>query len=133
MHKIYNLAYPYTSEWTEWSSCSHSCGSGGSRTRVKYCFNPPESLGLTKCSSTTPEVETDSSCPGTSCPSIDDSEMGNYTDWSDCTLSISGTSAFKVRNRECSNRHCSSTVQENEDCDHPLLTAGICIFQFDSL
>ena len=92
---------------------------------MKYCFNPPESLGLTKCSSTTPEVETDSSCPGTSCPTIDDSEMGNYTDWSECNLSISGTSAFKVRNRECSNKHCSSTVQEIEDCDHPLLTAGI--------
>ena len=50
--------------------------------------------------------------------------MGSYGAWSDCTLSLSGTSAFKVRNRECSNRHCSSTVQEKEDCDHPLLTPG---------
>ena len=127
MHFFYqtlNLAYPYTSQWTEWSSCSHSCGSAGTRTRVKYCFNPPESSGLDKCSNTDPVVETESSCPGSSCPANSDSGMGSYGAWSDCTLSLSGTSAFKVRNRECSDRHCSSTVQENEDCDHPLLTPG---------
>ena len=121
---LYLLAYPYTTEWTDWSSCSHSCGSGGSRTRVKYCFNPPEGHYITdKCSSTDPVVETDS-CPGNSCPGNSDSGMGSYGAWSDCTLSISGTSAFKVRNRECSDRHCSSAVQEKEDCDHPLLTSG---------
>ena len=108
---------PYTTAWTEWSSCSHSCGTGGTRTRVKYSYQ----LG----SASAPTVETDSSCPGSSCPAAStDSDLTEWSSWSSCQLSLDGSTAFQVRDRECSTRHCSDALQEQQSCSHPLLSPG---------
>lgn len=39
-------------EWTPWSECSVSCGSGGVQQRKRECFDP---LGLNKCQGPTEE------------------------------------------------------------------------------
>ena len=112
--------YPYTTTWSAWSSCSQSCGSGGSKKRVRYCVNPVAGSGLSTCSSTDPEVET-AACPGDTCPSAASGTAGTWSEWSTCTTSFDGSSTFQVRNRDCPNGHCSDALQEEQTCT---LTTG---------
>ena len=124
--------------WSEWSSCSQTCGSGGTRTRVRYSFDS--------------QLQETGACPEDSCPDPSISALGSrllilcihlftfsinclftnileeWGEWSSCQLSLSGTSGFQVRNRECSGRQCSEDRQEMKDCTHSQSTPGMLLF-----
>ncbi|RUS91461.1 hypothetical protein EGW08_000785, partial [Elysia chlorotica] len=51
-------------EWSEWSSCTVTCG-GGTRNRQRACDNPTPSLGGQECAGAMAEVE---ECNNTTCP-----------------------------------------------------------------
>ena len=78
------------------------------------------------CSTTDPIVETETNCPNNgACPAATtDSDLTEWGSWSSCQLSLDRTAGFEVRNRECSTRHCSDALQEEQSCSHSLLTAG---------
>jgi len=62
-------------------------------------------------------------CPSTTCPTTP-AAIGSWSPWSDCHLSQDGMSGFRVKNRECSTRHCTQDRQMEETCTHPSTTAG---------
>ena len=77
---------PDWTEWTDWGSCTKSCG-GGTRTKLRECVL---TRGL-ECSGESKAVE---SCNTQSCPVWTD-----WTDWTQCTKSCGGGTRTKVR--EC--------------------------------
>jgi hypothetical protein len=43
--------------WSEWSACSTSCGTTGTRTRIRFCYNPLAEHGGDDCPATMPMHE----------------------------------------------------------------------------
>ena len=103
------------STWTEFSSCTVSCGSG-TRQRTRDCSNPKPMYGGQNCSHLGPNIEIQI-CSTNLCPI-----HGGYSDWSnysDCTKSCGNGS--QIRTRNCSNpepkhsgRDCSSLGSHTE-------------------
>ena len=90
--KNYLYLYFIALVWTEWSLCSQTCGSAGTRTRVKYSF---DSLAAQDTES--------ESCPGNTCPEISTSTLGLFkksneidTDILKSLLTFSSTNLFTV-------------------------------------
>ena len=86
--------------------------------------------------------EESESCPGTICPTeTTDTNVGEWTDWTSCQLSLDRKSAFQVRNRDCSTTDCNDALQESQSCTHAGLALGIyqrfkvlfLLFHFDAL
>ena len=70
--------------------------------------------------------EESESCPGTICPTeTTDTNVGEWTDWTSCQLSLDRKSAFQVRNRDCSTTDCTDALQESQSCTHAGLALGI--------
>ena len=110
------VVYPHKDVWTQWSSCSKVCGNSGTRKRIRYCYKATE-----MCASD----EESESCPGTTCPTATtDTNVGEWSEWTSCQLSLDGKSAFQVRNRECSTTDCSDDLQESQSCTHAGLSLG---------
>ena len=110
------LVYPYISEWSEWSDCSHSCGQAGIKTRVKQCFNPPIDSDLPRCQFNDSKVESEP-CPNMDCPSPTTGiSLTEWTHWSSCHSSLDNNRHYQVRNRECLTRHCTDGTQEERGC-----------------
>ena len=97
------------SSWTNFSSCSKSCGNG-TKVRTRNCSNPSPRHGGRNCSSLRPSKEV-RSCNVFPCP-ID----GNYSSWTNFTsCSRSCGNGTVTRTRSCSNpepqhngKNCSS-------------------------
>ncbi|XP_057298171.1 SCO-spondin-like isoform X3 [Hydractinia symbiolongicarpus] len=82
--------------WGNWvgGSCSVTCGSG-TRTRTRFCNNPPPSNGGETC----PGSRTDTvTCTVGLCP-----VNGNWAPWVDGTCSLTCGSGTRQRTRTCSN------------------------------
>ena len=110
------------SSWSEFSSCSVTCGSG-TKTRTRKCNNPFPDYGGRNCSSSGPSSET-VECNGTvHCPI-----PGSYTPWSKfskCSASCGGLGT-RYRTRNCTNpkpqyggQDCIyiGPAMETENCD----------------
>lgn len=103
------------SQWTQFTSCSLSCG-GGKTYRSRTCTNPkPEYRGL-NCSDLGPNQEV-KDCNSQPCPI-----NGGYSEWSKFSVcSVTCNSGSKTRSRICNNpppqhggRDCSVFGPENE-------------------
>ena len=82
-------------EWTEFTSCSITCG-GGKRTRSRTCLNPRPQYGGLNCSSLGPAQEGED-CNTHACP-ID----GGYSEWSTFgACSATCGNGLKRRTRLC--------------------------------
>lgn len=107
------------SEWTQFSSCSLTCG-GGERFRTRTCTNPRAQYGGLNCSGLGPNREVQD-CNTQPCPI-----NGGYSEWSNFSAcSVSCNSGIKTRYRLCNNpqpqhggRNCSNLgpAQENRSC-----------------
>jgi len=104
-------------KWSPWSSCSKTCGYGGSKTRKRKCI-PPKNGGENCCGSPQ-ETKKCSSKP--SCYRPVDGGWRRWSEWSECSESCGkGT---KIRTRTCTNpmprfggRRCSGDTHERRAC-----------------
>ncbi|KAJ8312947.1 hypothetical protein KUTeg_010320 [Tegillarca granosa] len=82
------------SQWSAWSKCSVTC-ENGTRTRSRDCSDPPPMYGGNFCNGQKHEeinCSTFVSCPV-------NGEWGNWTSWSDC--SVSCERGYRTRTRQC--------------------------------
>ena len=85
------------SNWTEFSSCSRTCGNG-TRTRSRNCTNPMPQHGGKNCSALGHSTQVEF-CFTHSCP-----VHANYTQWSEFTqCSRTCGNGTKTRTRNCTN------------------------------
>nr|XP_018669341.1 SCO-spondin-like [Ciona intestinalis] len=91
------------SDWSGWTSCSATCGSG-TKQAVRICLN---ANSLTNCEGSNTKVI---NCQRNPCP-------GEYTDWStwsECSTTCGpGT---KTRHRNCTGGSCNDGLTETENC-----------------
>lgn len=83
------------SPWSNWTSCSSSCGNGTS-VRYRTCTDPAPANGGTDCIGESLQIR---ECAGTSCPV--DGGFSNWSNWTACSVSC-GT-GFELRQRTCTN------------------------------
>ena len=85
------------SEWTEFSSCTLSCG-GGKKNRRRTCTSPRPQYGGRNCSGLGPYQEV-ADCNTHPCPI-----NGGYSEWSEFSAcSVTCNSGMKARTRLCNN------------------------------
>ncbi|CAH3124523.1 unnamed protein product [Pocillopora meandrina] len=83
-------------EWSDWGSCSLTCGDGGIKKRIRTCTNPPPANGGLECEGAGEETE---ACKAGECPV--DGKWGEWSDWGVCSRSC-GT-GIQSRFRDCDN------------------------------
>lgn len=54
-------------EWSDWGSCSLTCGDGGIKKRIRTCTNPPPANGGLECEGAGEETE---ACKAGECPGM---------------------------------------------------------------
>ncbi|ESN93354.1 hypothetical protein HELRODRAFT_89118, partial [Helobdella robusta] len=103
--------------WTEWSSCTLSCG-GGMRKRERRCDNPPPSNDGKFCPGSDQQIDY---CNKEECPVH--GKWAEWSAWGDCTLTCGG--GQRRRFRTCTNpvpkhngRACIGVAQETDVCNH---------------
>ncbi|KAL9955598.1 hypothetical protein ACROYT_G036941 [Oculina patagonica] len=108
------------STWGAYGDCSKSCG-GGEETRHRTCTNPPPAYGGKDCSELG-ESSSSRECNTQECPV--DGGYGDWTSWSECSVSCGG--GQKARRRPCNNpspqhggKDCSELgpPQQNLECN----------------
>ncbi|XP_078617535.1 uncharacterized protein LOC144885488 [Branchiostoma floridae x Branchiostoma japonicum] len=105
------------SDWSPWSGCSVTCGSG-TQTRDRSCTNPAPAHGGADCVG--PDEEVQDCDTGVPCPV--DGEWSDWSPWSGCSVTCgSGT---QTRDRSCTNpapahggADCVGPDEEAQDCD----------------
>lgn len=83
------------SEFTQWSKCSVSCGSG-SQKRSRSCTNPKPSKGGKLCQGKPVQIQV---CRKPACPV--NGGWSAYSQWSRCTVTCGN--GFRSRSRSCTN------------------------------
>ncbi|XP_071821894.1 hemicentin-1-like isoform X3 [Apostichopus japonicus] len=113
------------SQWSDWSTCSSSCG-GGIKTRTRTCSSPAPAFGGANCLGQTRDRLV---CMPEPCPI-----HGSWSDWgpwSICSATCDG--GFQERYRSCNNpephhngRQCPGRSREQRTCNHdrPCSTDG---------
>ena len=114
-------------QWSNWSSCSATCGNGN-MFRTRTCTDPAPQYGGQEC---TGSNEQSQSCI-VNCPVH--GAWSPWTPWSSCS-GICGNQG-KQRARTCTDPHpqyggqeCSGPDTETETCSEPHCSASVC---FDS-
>ncbi|CAH1774348.1 unnamed protein product [Owenia fusiformis] len=109
-------------KWSDWSSCSSTCGSS-ERTRRRECGNPKPKYGGRLCVGSDLDVQDcrKAACPPPTPPPID----GGWSDWSDwgrCSAKCGG--GIRTRNRECNSprpqndgKPCAGNLDDWQMCN----------------
>jgi hypothetical protein len=101
-----------TSDWTEWSACSASCGTG-TQTRTRSVTVPPEHGGAA-CGS----LEETQNCNTQACPV--DCATSDWTEWSACSASCGTGTQTRTRSVTVPPEHggaaCGS-LEETQNCN----------------
>ncbi|XP_069698018.1 hemicentin-1-like isoform X2 [Periplaneta americana] len=104
------------SDWSNWTSCSVSCGRG-TRRRYRKCNNPSPAYGGKPCLGADGQQEY---CNQPTCP-----VHGKWSDWSDWSLcSVSCNNGTQHRTRKCNNplpafggKECIGPDMDFKDCN----------------
>ncbi|KAK7084982.1 Hemicentin-1 [Halocaridina rubra] len=81
------------SSWSDWGSCTATCG-GGQRRRFRSCDNPAPSQDGRACMGSDTDTE---SCNTQKCPAY--GSWGSWEEWSHCSMTCGF--GYKVRIRRC--------------------------------
>ncbi|XP_060071028.1 hemicentin-1-like [Ylistrum balloti] len=101
--------------WSNWGTCSLSCGSG-IKTRSRICNNPaPQNDGKYCTDPSTSNGE--ATCNETPCPI--DGSWGTWSNWGTCSLSCG--SGIKTRSRICNN---PAPQNDGKYCTDPSTSNG---------
>ena len=106
---VYSAGY---SDWTDWTTCSADCE--GTRTRTRFCNNPPPKQGYPSCTQNK-EVETES-CGAEQCPGFSE-----WTEWGDCSKECGY--GQRSRTRDCDS---PAPVQGGPQCDGLSVETKVC-------
>ncbi|XP_048581714.1 uncharacterized protein LOC5511228 isoform X2 [Nematostella vectensis] len=108
------------SDWSEWTGCSKTCGTGF-RSRIRNCTNPVPDYGGNDCSRLGDNVETQSCDSGVKCPV--DGEFSDWTEWTKCTSSCG--KGVRSRSRSCTapapelgGKPCVGPTEQTMACDY---------------
>ncbi|XP_052105775.1 SCO-spondin-like [Mytilus californianus] len=103
-------------DWSEWGSCSDTCGSG-LKLRYRNCSNPEPQFGGIDCVGNKTEID---SCNDQYCPV--DGSWAEWAEWNNCTYSCGG--GLQFRNRTCSDpepqfggKECIGNSTDNNLCN----------------
>ncbi|CAC5418366.1 Adhesion G protein-coupled receptor B2,Coadhesin,Thrombospondin-1,Adhesion G protein-coupled receptor B1,Mucin-like protein,Hemicentin-1,Adhesion G protein-coupled receptor B3,Thrombospondin-2 [Mytilus coruscus] len=103
-------------DWSEWSSCSDTCG-GGLKLRYRNCSNPEPQFGGIDCLGNITEID---SCNDQYCPV--DGSWSEWSEWNNCTYLCGG--GLQFRNRTCSDpepqfggKDCIGNSTDNNLCN----------------
>ncbi|XP_045160489.2 SCO-spondin-like [Mercenaria mercenaria] len=109
--------------WTEWSTCSVTCGAG-ERTRSRECTNPSPEHGGAPCDGAAVEtILCTEGCPDRrrAAPSVDGG-FTEWTVWTDCSVTCGD--GEQTRSRTCTNPEpqnggtdCVGDTQESQTCN----------------
>ncbi|XP_060592413.1 semaphorin-5A-like [Ruditapes philippinarum] len=91
-------AHGQWTDWTSWSACTQTCGSTATRSRHRYCSNPPPRFGGRPCVGTSFEDDYCQGHPPCPLPPV----KGNWTswaEWSECSANCNG--GIQRRRRTC--------------------------------
>ena len=112
---------PKLTEWSEWTSCSETCG-GGFRRKTRRCIKDPESFRYRKklefdnpCKKALEVIE---QCNGHPCP-----EWSEWGEWTTCSKSCAGGTRRKFRqcvdkvDGQVDKSKCSGQSELKEDCN----------------
>jgi hypothetical protein len=105
------------SEWTEWSSCSQTCGTG-KHTRERHVATPAR-FGGRQCDDRRSARFEQEACPGGACASH--GVWSGWAAWSYCSLTCGrGT---RTRSRRCDSpppenggRDCQGEATQSKEC-----------------
>ncbi|EDO39575.1 predicted protein, partial [Nematostella vectensis] len=91
--------------WSDWGSCSASCGPG-KRIRTRECNDPAPKSGGKMCEGAKQQT---GHCEFSPCPT--DGSWSSWTEWSDCTQECGD--GVRTRSRYCDN---PSPAAGGSDC-----------------
>uniref|UniRef100_H2ZLH0 Spondin-like TSP1 domain-containing protein n=1 Tax=Ciona savignyi TaxID=51511 RepID=H2ZLH0_CIOSA len=102
------------SSWSNWGTCSESCGKGEQTRTRKVTVNPAN------CGSACPPLQETTECTGTKCPV--DCQVGSWTSWAACSVSCGSGTHTHTRpitvNSANGGEICPDTT-ESETCNMP--------------
>jgi len=98
-------------QWSEWGSCTSSCGEGGSQTRTREVATATAHGGV-GC----PQLEQEQECNRQACPI--DCEMASWGIWSPCTYTCGGGERFRFRSMKY------AAAFGGQECPTPQQTDG---------
>lgn len=104
------------SEWSRFTSCSQTCGTGGISTRIRSCTNPIPRYGGKDCAKLGSALET-TECNIFPCPV--NGKYGAWGNFGSCSVTCGGGTQF--RERKCDNpapqhggKDCAEEGQDKE-------------------
>ena len=107
-------------EWTEWATCSVTCGGGGSQSKSRTCTNPAPSHNGLACVGDEAQQQ---SCGNPPCPI--DGQWTEWTEWSMCSVTCGGGGS-QSKSRTCTNpapSHnglaCVGDEAQQQSCGNP--------------
>ena len=83
-------------EWTEWATCSVTCGGGGSQSKSRTCTNPAPSHNGLACVGDEAQQQ---SCGNAPCPI--DGEWTEWREWALCSVTCGG-GGYQSSSASCS-------------------------------
>ena len=92
-------------DWSDWNTCSASCGDAGVRTRSRTITTPPLNGGLS-C----PPVTEEEPCNRRQCCVLNENEQ-----WSNCTENCSGGTQYRIKSiLQYYNNSCPTEAERTE-------------------
>ncbi|XP_071177516.1 ectin-like [Mytilus edulis] len=108
--------------WSEWSTCTFSCG-GGLQQRSRGCNNPPPRDGAFYCVGVSIENQV---CNRECCTAPVNGGWSNWLEWSTCSATCGG---LQHRSRDCKNplprdggKYCEDVPFDNRVCNNDCCT-----------
>ncbi|RMX45920.1 hypothetical protein pdam_00011012 [Pocillopora damicornis] len=117
------------SDWSEWNTCSVTCGTGF-QLRQRNCTNPPPAHGGQKCDSEDfTEVR---NCTASACYAKVDGGFSEWSNWTTCSASCG--SGFQLRYRNCTSplpAHGGKSCESRNFTDVRTCLMGACNLPVD--